>query len=82
MTVANLIYLSGTTATDDSGHSVGAGDILEQTRRIFEKFRIILESAGASLANIVETTDYFLSLEDYQKTAALRRELLTRASQD
>jgi len=74
--VGNLIFLSGTTATDDSGNIVGAGDIVAQTRRIFEKFRIILESAGASLANIVETTDYFLSLEDYQKTAALRRELL------
>ena len=74
--VGNLIFLSGTTATDDAGNIVGRGDIVAQTRRIFEKFALILESAGASLANIVETTDYFLSLEDYQRTAALRRELL------
>jgi enamine deaminase RidA (YjgF/YER057c/UK114 family) len=73
--VGNLIFLSGTTGTDDSGNIVGPGDIVAQTRRIFEKFSLILERAGASLANIVETTDYFLSLEDYQKTAALRREL-------
>ena len=73
--VGNLIFLSGTTGTDDSGNIVTPGDIVGQTRRIFEKFQIILESAGAGLANIVETTDYFLSLEDYQKTAALRREL-------
>lgn len=71
----NLIFLSGTTATDDAGNIVGPGDIVAQTRRIFEKFALILESAGASLANIVETTDYFLSLDEYQKTAALRREL-------
>jgi enamine deaminase RidA (YjgF/YER057c/UK114 family) len=74
--VGNLIFLSGATATDDAGNIVGRGDIVAQTRRIFEKFALILERAGASLANIVETTDYFLSLEDYQKTAALRRELL------
>ncbi|WJR80208.1 RidA family protein [Bradyrhizobium sp. NP1] len=73
--VGNLIFLSGTTGTDDAGNIVGPGDIVAQTRRIFEKFELILKSAGASLANIVETTDYFLSLEDYNKTAALRREL-------
>lgn len=73
--VGNLIFLSGTTGTDDAGNIVGPGDIVAQTRRIFEKFELILKSAGAGLANIVETTDYFLSLEDYNKTAALRREL-------
>ena len=73
--VGNLIFLSGTTGTDDVGNIVGPGDIVAQTRRIFEKFASILESVGASLGNIVETTDYFLSLEDYNKTAALRREL-------
>ncbi|UFW51182.1 MULTISPECIES: RidA family protein [Bradyrhizobium] len=74
--VGNLIFLSGTTGTDDAGNIVGEGDIVAQTRRIFEKFEAVLASGGLSLANIVETTDYFLSFDDYQKTAALRRELL------
>jgi enamine deaminase RidA (YjgF/YER057c/UK114 family) len=73
--VGNLIFLSGTTATDDKGAIVGPGDIVAQTRQIFRKFAAVLEMAGGSLANIVETTDYVLSLEDYRKTAALRREL-------
>lgn len=73
--VGNLIFLSGTTATDDQGQIVGPGDIVAQTRRIFEKFSLVLQSVGADLSNIVETTDYVLSLEDYQKTAGLRREL-------
>lgn len=71
----NLIFLSGTTATDDKGKIVGSGDIVAQTRRIFEKFEAILKSVGGDLSNIVETTDYFLSLEDYNKTGELRREL-------
>ena len=71
----NLVFLSGTTATDDKGRIVGAGDIAEQTRQIFRKFAAVLESVGGSLANIVETTDYVLSLEDYAKTAEVRREL-------
>jgi aminoacrylate peracid reductase len=36
----------------------------------------VLDSVGGSLANIVETTDYVLSLDDYAKTADVRRELL------
>lgn len=73
--VGNLVFLSGTTGTDDRGNIVGPGDIVAQTRRIFEKFSLILRSVGGSLENIVETTDYVLSLDDYKKTAALRREL-------
>jgi aminoacrylate peracid reductase len=73
--VGNLVFLSGTTGTDDRGNVVGPGDIVAQTRRIFEKFSLILHSVGGSLDNIVETTDYVLSLDDYKKTAALRREL-------
>jgi enamine deaminase RidA (YjgF/YER057c/UK114 family) len=73
--VGNLVFLSGTTATDDSGKIVGPGDIVAQTRRIFEKFALILQSVGGDLGNIVETTDYVLSLDDYKKTAGLRREL-------
>jgi len=73
--VGTLVFLSGTTATDDQGKIVGPGDIVVQTRQIFHKFSLILESVGGSLANIVETTDYILSLDDYEKTAQLRREL-------
>jgi len=73
--VGNLVFLSGTTGTDDRGNIVGPGDIVAQTRRIFEKFSLILHSVGGSLENIVETTDYVLSLDDYKKTAALRHEL-------
>ena len=73
--VGNLVFLSGTTATDDAGNIVGPGDIVAQTRRIFEKFSLILQSIGGNLSNIVETTDYVLSFDEYNKTAALRREL-------
>lgn len=73
--VGNLVFLSGTTATDAKGKIIAPGDIVAQTRCIFEKFEIILKSVGGDLGNIVETTDYFLSLEDYNKTGDLRREL-------
>lgn len=73
--VGNLVFLSGTTATDDKGKIVGPGDIVAQTRHIFHKFALVLESIGGSLVNIVETTDYVLTLKEYEKTAEVRREL-------
>ena len=70
----NLLYISGTTATDENRQIVGKGDIAAQTRFIFEKFSRILESTGGSFDNIIETTDYFLTLEGYKETANIRRE--------
>jgi aminoacrylate peracid reductase len=70
----NLLFISGTTAVDDSLNLVGKGDIVAQTRFIFGKFARLLNEAGASFDNIVETTEYFLTLDDYRRTAEVRRE--------
>ena len=70
----NLLFISGTTAVDENHNVVEKGDIVAQTRFIFEKFRRLLEKAGASFDNIVETTEYFLTLDDYKRTADVRRE--------
>jgi aminoacrylate peracid reductase len=72
--VGNLLFISGTTAVDDNLNVVGKGDIVAQTRFIFEKFDRLLHQAGASFDNIVETTEYFLTLDDYKRTADVRRE--------
>jgi aminoacrylate peracid reductase len=72
--VGNLLFISGTTATDENLKIVGVGDIAEQTRQIFRKWGAILRAAGASFDNIVETTDYYVTLEGYSRTADVRRE--------
>ncbi len=70
----NLLFISGHTAVDENLNIVGKGDIVAQTRYIFRKFERILALAGATFDNIVETTEYFLTLEDYRRTADIRRE--------
>jgi aminoacrylate peracid reductase len=72
--VGNLLFIAGTTATDENLRIVGVGDIAEQTRQIFRKWQPILKAAGASFDHIVETTDYYLTLEGYAQTADVRRE--------
>ena len=70
----NLLFISGTTAVNEKQEVVGKGDIVAQTRFISEKFARLLAQAGASFDNIVETTEYFLTLDDYRRTADVRRE--------
>jgi len=53
-----LLFIAGQVATDRSGRTVGA-DIETQTRQVFENLRLILEAAGATLDDVVNT-DVFL----------------------
>jgi aminoacrylate peracid reductase len=70
-----FLFISGTTASTDDGSIVGPGDIVEQTRFIFEKMHNILESVGATFDDVVMTRDYFVTTVGYNDTAAVRREV-------
>ena len=71
--VGNLLFISGTTATDEHGQLVAPGDIVGQTRYIYEKFAGLLAAAGAGLDHIVQTTEYITTTENYRGTADVRR---------
>ncbi len=72
--VGDMVWISGTTGTDDDNKITAPGDIVEQTRQIFRKFERLLNELGGSCADIVETTDFYLTTENYAGTAAVRRE--------
>jgi enamine deaminase RidA (YjgF/YER057c/UK114 family) len=73
--VGHLVFISGTTASDERGQIVGRGDVVAQTRHIYRKFEALLAATGASLADIVETTEYVTTTENYKGTAEVRREV-------
>jgi aminoacrylate peracid reductase len=70
----NLLLISGTTASDKDGRIVAPGDIVGQTRYIFQKFEALLKAAGAGFEHIVQTTEYITTTENYGRTAEVRRE--------
>jgi len=76
--VGNMVWLSGTTGTDEQGRITAPGDIAEQTRQIFRKFQRPFESIGGSCDDIVATTDFFTTTENYKKTADVRREFFKK----
>ena len=76
-----ILYLAGQTASEydpDVGAVVCKGDLLDQTRVIYEKLGVVLEAAGMSFDNVVQTVDYIdpSALPQYRETGAIRREFL------
>jgi len=71
----NLLFIAGTTSTDERMELVGRGDIVAQTRQIYRKFEALLAAAGGSMRDIVSTTEFITTTEHYRDTAAVRREV-------
>ncbi len=72
--VGSLLFIAGTTAADEKGELVAPGDIVGQTRFIYQKFAKLLAAAGAGFEHVVETTEYITTTENYRRTADVRRE--------
>lgn len=64
--VGSFVYVAGTTATDDEGNVVGAGDPGKQTDYIIQKLQRALTEAGASLADVVRTRIYVTNADDWE----------------
>jgi enamine deaminase RidA (YjgF/YER057c/UK114 family) len=64
----NLLFISGTTAVDERGQLVGPGDIVVQTRYIYQKFAPLLAAAGAGFEHVVQTTEYITTTDNYRAT--------------
>lgn len=69
-----FLYCSGLTAVDENRRVVG-DDMAAQARFIYRKLAAVLERAGATLADVVETVDYVTTFDGYAATADVRREV-------
>lgn len=71
---AGWIYLSGQIPLDPGSGRIVPGEIEEQTRRVLDNLRAVLESAGASLACVVRTTIYLVDLSLFPRVNAVYAE--------
>ena len=63
--LGNLIFTAGQIALDPSTQQVVGGGITEQTTRVLENLKAILEQAGSSLAHVVKTTVFLRDMNDF-----------------
>ena len=66
-----LIYTAGQIAIDPKTNSICYGSVSEQTRIILGNIKIILEEAGSSLKNVIKTTVYLKSMDDFQSMSTV-----------
>lgn len=65
--VANgFVFASGQIPLDPATMELVGGSIEEQTKRVLENLKAILESAGSSLDKVVKTTIYLKDMNDFQ----------------
>ncbi len=53
-----ILALSGIGSTDPAGELLYPGDVVRQTKQVFENMKEILAAAGASFDDVIKTVDY------------------------
>jgi 2-iminobutanoate/2-iminopropanoate deaminase len=61
----DFLYTSGQVALDPVSGQFVAGDIAEQTLRVLENLKAVLEAAGSSLEQVVKTTVFLKDMNDF-----------------
>lgn len=69
-----LIFVAGTTGTVD-GRVVGVGDAYAQTLQAFRNVETALASAGAGLADVVQTQLFVTDIGRWEEVGRAHREL-------
>ena len=63
--VGNLLFLSGSIPLDPVSGQLVSGGIVEQTTRVMENIKTLLDAAGASFNNVARTTVFMVDLGEF-----------------
>jgi enamine deaminase RidA (YjgF/YER057c/UK114 family) len=73
------VYVSGTTAVDDSGEVVGEGSSYDQARYALSKAVRALEALGAAPGDVVRTRWFVTRIDDWEDVGRAHREVFGAA---
>lgn len=63
--VGNLLFLSGSIPLDPVSGQLVEGGIAEQTRRVMDNIKALLEAGGASFHHVARTTVFMVDLGEF-----------------
>jgi 2-iminobutanoate/2-iminopropanoate deaminase len=78
--VGDLLFTSGQIALDPASGQMVPGGIAEQTARVFENLKAVLEAAGSSLSSAVKTVVFLKDMDDFAAMNAVYGQYLAPES--
>ena len=72
--VGNMVFVTGTTATDESGAIVGAGDAYAQAKQTLGNIERVLRRAGATMKDVVRTRIFVTDISRWEEVGKAHAE--------
>jgi 2-iminobutanoate/2-iminopropanoate deaminase len=63
--VNGFLFVSGQVALDPKTGEMSAGDVREQTERVLENVKGIVEAAGSKMPHVIKTTVFLKNMGDF-----------------
>ena len=75
----DILFVSGLTAHNDEGKLVGGADAAAQTRQILINLKLVLDAAGATMADVLKVTVFLTDINDRAAINPVRQEFFGAA---
>jgi 2-iminobutanoate/2-iminopropanoate deaminase len=75
----NLLFVSGLTAHNAEGQLVGGTEAADQTRQILKNLKLVLDAAGATMADVLKVTVFLTDIADRAAINPVRQEFFGSA---
>ena len=72
--VDKMIFVTGTTATDENGNLVGIGDAYAQARQALSNIEKVLHRAGAEMKHVVRTRIFVTDISRWEEVGKAHSE--------
>jgi len=74
----DLLFVSGIVAVDSAGTLIGRGDVVAQTRQVFENMQAVLAAGGCGFGDVVKVTIFLTDADDRPKINSVRQQIFGR----
>ena len=75
----DILFVSGLTAHNGEGKLVGGADAAAQTRQILVNLKLVLDVAGATMADVLKVTVFLTDINDRAAINPVRQEFFGAA---